>query len=403
MKKLINYAQRSVGLLFGLTLLAVSFLFPRNRKIWIFGSNMGFSNNAKFFCLYLSGSKEVRPIWIGDSKEVSDARRMNLEAYKRYSLKGLFYSLIGGVYLFNSYVKDINLFTFGRAVRVNLWHGVGLKNCERKITKGPVANIYASHNPLLKLSYLHFFIKPHYLLSTSQLMSECQSSFFDIPLTNVINNMYPRCEVFNEERPLTKMVESMMDDITRKLIELCSVSAYTYLYMPTWRDSNYNFFGDFDFVKINQILKCRGEYMLLKLHPGSRLEIDITTCDHIIQIDRYADIYEVIRYTDCLITDYSSIYYDYILMRGKRIILYIPDYEHYISEDRDLAFDYKMSTVGEFAYSFMDLADLIENRTIGRFEYEGMDDIVERFWGNTPESSCKDLYEKILDKIGNVL
>ena len=100
-------------------------------------------------------------------------------------------------------------------------------------------------------------------------------------------------------------------------------------------------------------------------------------------------------YTDCLITDYSSVYYDYLTMPDKRLILYIPDYEHYISHDRDLAFDYMESTEGEFAYNFDSLHSLISCRSPKQIKYERIDIIREKFWGNAIGTDCSDLYIKL--------
>ena len=61
------------------------------------------------------------------------------KAFYLWSLKGLFYSLIAGRYIYTFSVSDINPWTIGWTKRVNLWHGVGIKNVEFKCKLGPLA------------------------------------------------------------------------------------------------------------------------------------------------------------------------------------------------------------------------------------------------------------------------
>lgn len=53
-------------------------------------------------------------------------------------------------------------------------------------------------------------------------------------------------------------------------------------------------------------------------------------------IDSSCDIYPILPFTDVLITDYSSIYYDYMLIPNKQILLFPFDEEEYCTFNRDL-------------------------------------------------------------------
>lgn len=71
-------------------------------------------------------------------------------------------------------------------------------------------------------------------------------------------------------------------------------------------------------------------------------------------LDSTVDIYAILPYTDVLITDYSSILYDYVLMRGKDIILYLYDYEDYVRE-RDFTYPFDENVVSKRVYTFEEL------------------------------------------------
>ena len=389
------YYLKPIAKFFALILLLLSYLFPRSKRIWVYGSNMGFAGNAKYLYIHTSTKEDIKSIWIGTKEEADQIRKLGLVSYYKYSLKGLFYSLIGGIYIYNSYVSDINLYTFCFAKRVNLWHGVGIKNCERKISTGPLVKIFKTKNPFIKLKHLACFVKPHLFLSTSEQMKQLCGECFDLRYEQFIDNMYPRCDIFfMHEQDRRKFISKYENVQTINLINDISHYSYSYLYMPTWRDSGFNFLHDFDFEKLNETLKSRNELLIVKLHPVSNIKID-ANYSNILIINKYVDLNSVMSYTDCLITDYSSVYYDYLTMPDKRLILYIPDYEHYISHDRDLAFDYMESTEGEFAYNFDSLHSLISCRSPKQIKYERIDIIREKFWGNAIGTDCSDLYIKL--------
>ena len=391
MKTIIKFIAK----LFAYILLLFSFLFPRNRKLWTYGSNMGFVGNAKYLFIYTSSLIDIKSIWIGNKNEVYAIRKLGLTAYEKYSIKGLFYSLISGIYIYNSYVSDINLYTFGTAKRINLWHGVGIKNCERKITTGPLAEIFKTDNPFIKLKYLAHFVKPHLFLSTSEQMKNLCKDCFGLGYNQFVDNMYPRCDIFFlNEKARYNFIMKYENEATIALVDEMKHYVYTYLYMPTWRDSGYNFLADFDFETLNNLLQERNELMLLKLHPVTRISLD-KQYSNIKIVNKYVDLNSLMSYTDCLITDYSSVYYDYITIPNKRLILYIPDYVNYTTNDRDLAFDYMESTEGEFAYEFKELLALVSTRSEKFYSYERIAEIRDRFWGNAIGTSSKDLFEKI--------
>ena len=107
------------------------------------------------------------------------------------------------------------------------------------------------------------------------------------------------------------------------------------------------------------------------------------------------DIYPILPFTHCLITDYSSIYYDYILQKNKDVIFYIPDYREYIGSVRDFAFDFNECTIGEKVFSFEELLSIISSqRTI----VSNQDRIMQMFWTHC-DDSAEDLFQKIVEKV----
>ncbi len=104
------------------------------------------------------------------------------------------------------------------------------------------------------------------------------------------------------------------------------------LYAPTFRDdldvSCYNI----DFEHLTRTLPQTVEKkwkIIVRLHPNVSSRIDLFSFnDHVINGSDYADQQELCMISDCLVTDYSSIMGDFLLMK-KPVFLYVPDLEKY--------------------------------------------------------------------------
>lgn len=380
---------KNAEILFGYPLYLLSFLCLRNINKWIVGSENGFVGNCKFFLLDDNvKNADKRVYWISSSKkDVARIRKIYPKAYYRWSLRGIYHSLTAKVYIYSHYPSDINYWTSGGTKTVNLWHGVGIKNIEFKTTVGNAGKIFREKNVLARIYLPHLFRRPDLMLSTSPMMTKHFAECFRIPERNCVEDMYPRCKPFFWDSDTLKMFIYKYEDISVKvLFEKIQNYALTYLYMPTWREDRSDFIkiSGIDFEMLNQVLQKRHALFLLKLHPATNLSIDVSIYSNILIVDKNIDIYSILPVTDILITDYSSIYYDYILMKDKGVLLFPFDYSNYISQDRDLAFDFDVYTPGNRVYTFEKLLSFIENNNSSFFDKREW--IIEQFWGDTATS-----------------
>lgn len=114
------------------------------------------------------------------------------------------------------------------------------------------------------------------------------------------------------------------------------------LYAPTFRKDNHFSVYNLDYISILKALteKFGGRWVLLvKLHPHlAGASEDLVQGDQVIDVTGYDDIQELLSITDVLITDYSSLMFDYSITK-RPCFLYVPDYEKYIKQDRNLYFN----------------------------------------------------------------
>lgn len=123
------------------------------------------------------------------------------------------------------------------------------------------------------------------------------------------------------------------------------------LYAPTFRDKGETDCYNLDFESVRDVL-CQktGDpwKIVIRLHPNITRQADRFRYDNsILNGSVYPDQQELCMISDCLITDYSSIMGDFMLMR-KPVFLYVPDLERYAGRNtgrglRDLFYNLPMS------------------------------------------------------------
>ncbi len=389
--------MKFIAYIIGYVVWVFSFLIPRSRKIWVFGSFRGaFADNAKYLFIYVSeNNQEVKPVWISYSTStVKQVRSLGFKAHSIFSLKGFYYALRGGYYFFNAYSSDICYFTSGRAICVNLWHGVGLKKIEFCIDRGPLYNRYVRKTLKECFYYPQVYRRPDYFVSSTPFQSVKFAQAFRISENQCLNVGYPRNDVLlMAECDREEFIRRFESDKTKELIEKFRTYKRVFLYMPTWRESQRKLFAEhLDLENLNRLMLEKESLLVLKPHANMIIENrdSMAHYSNILLLGGNIDIYPLLPYTDVLITDYSSILYDYLLLDGKGVILYLYDYKEYVKE-RDFNYPFMENVVGEVAYTFENLAAIIERDVYDRSRYELMRD---RFWGNYNGHACQVLTDK---------
>lgn len=377
----------------GYPLYAISFLFPRKKGRWVFGSGKSFSDNAKYLFLdVIENHPKIEAIWISQSKKTTkDLRNKGIRAYYYWSLKGLYYSLTASVFCVSHYPDvAINFWTMGRGIYIQLWHGIGLKNLIYKSYSPWCRKTF--HNPLTKILYApfskHIRKKADIFLATSRVMKQHFMECYRLKSDNMILAPYPRVNIFNmseiERKRFIKLYEPQK---TQNLIKDLKKYDEVFIYMPTWRekDPHYIKTANFNFSDLNKVLQKKNALFIFKLHfltPKGDLK-EIKKYSNIMALDNELDVYPILPYTSTLITDYSSIYYDYLLL-NKSSIFFNFDYEKYL-KNRDLAFNYEDNISGPIAKNFQELLNILKNERYKNINKTKINRIKSFFWGEPEE------------------
>lgn len=320
----------------------LSFLIPRNKKIWLFGSTFGrrFADNPRYFYLYLTEhpEEEIRPIWISHNKGVvSFLKSKAKEAYYYKSLKGIWYSLIGSIYIFDNYSKDINFWTSGGAIKFNLWHGTGNKRANHDNVFDKVRHPKTKWEKFVTFPRRLSDEKPtHYTLATSEPLAVItKSAFASKDMEHVVIDGYPRNDAMLDSNfPNIYSIDEVKN--IEQIKKWKADGKIIDFYMPTFRDSEKLFFDVMDLEKFNEFLAEHNIVFLIKLHPKSKLkrEFDTINYSNLHSIDAEVDPYSFMNLVDILTSDYSSVYSDFMLL-NRPVVAFHYDYKEYAMNTRD--------------------------------------------------------------------
>lgn len=375
----------------------LSFLIPRNKKIWVLGSSFGkrFADNPKYFYLYLRQFHEadINVVWISKNREIVLYLRENhYKAYYLYTFKGIWHCLIAKVYLYDNYTKDICFTLSGGAVKINMWHGIPLKKINMDNKFDPIRY---PRNKLQKCKWMLRRLtdeKPsHYILVTADFLKNIFTSAFQTK--NVIICGYPRNDIL-----LSCKIRNLMFQGERKQYEaIQGCKKRVILYMPTFRESEVCLFDIIDFGEFQKYLEKEQLLFCIKLHFKSKIENRVRTVvnefGNMLLINSEFDPYPFLKLADILITDYSSIYFDF-LIKNKPIIFFNYDQKEYISKSRELYFDYDTFTPGKKVKTMKELEEAI----LQQDEYDAERRLIANLVIHEKEQCAgEELYHKICD------
>ena len=109
------------------------------------------------------------------------------------------------------------------------------------------------------------------------------------------------------------------------------------------------------------------------------------------------DVYAILPFVDVLVTDYSSVLYDFVLMQGKGVILYLYDYNEYVDE-RNFESPFDSNVVGARAMNFDELLDVIASSDYWVGEDERLR-LKNKYWGESGDNASQKITSFFISKI----
>lgn len=301
--------------------LFLDILVPKDECIAIFASKSGKCENANIYLPWrrLKDSKKFKAFLVSRSENTSS--KINL-----YSLRGLWIVLRARYVFLTHGPNDIFYAHYSnKKIVTYVGHGVPLK-----------AFVFTNHNMNIKEKFKHSLEVPTFskFVASSDADRSRLIHCFNCSEDDVIVTGLPRNDLLFESTDQLKR-----EFPNKKLV----------LYAPTYRDyQKFKFFPfeDFDLESFDSFLDKHNIHIFLRAHVNDRTKKKVESLKNIsyLSSEEYPEIQELLNEFDCLITDYSSIYIDFLLLN--RPIIFIPyDIEIY-KRRRGIMYPYEQVTPG---------------------------------------------------------
>ncbi len=333
-------------------------VLPVNNNVIFFESSVGrnYSGNPKYVYEELVNQgldEKFKCIWSLENTGLKIPG--NAKKVKRAGLSYLYYLATAKIWICDTRLPAF-IFKRPETTYIQLWHGTPLKKLAMDM------DILSMSEDMELSEYKRLFKKNtetwDFLISQSNYTTQRFKSCFDFK-NEILPAGFPRNDVLFKKND-AKSIESIKKDYNmpfdKKII----------LYAPTWRDDEFYENGIYKFstqIDFDLLKKELGDthIILVKLHYLVKDPVDWSSYEGFVyKCDHLHDIQELYLISDILITDYSSVIFDYALLK-RPMIIYAYDYQKYKNDLRGFYFNIFKEFPGPIAKNNDDLIDSIKN------------------------------------------
>ena len=320
--------------------------------IWLFSStdNSHYNYNSRYLFEYVKENlPEITPLFVINDPELRNS--LSSKYGKQYfieteSIQGIRQALSAGVWFTSAGLPAYGTGLHKKRLIINLWHGVPLKKI-------------ALLDPNLKKAARIYFKKifsENYtcILTTSHELIPLMARSFAVSEDKIKVWGQPRNDGLFQKNDCREILGQLFPDLPEY--------TKTVLYAPTFRDYGQVQlfpFKDFDQKQLEAFLDEKNMLLFIRTHVdeqgsaapylGKRIRF--------LGNEQAEDVTGILNIFDCLITDYSSIYIDYLLT-DKPMIFLPYDRQQYL-DGRGMNFDYDDVTPGPKPETFNDFLDAL--------------------------------------------
>lgn len=405
----LKVGRRAVISFFKALLLPLYYLIgilPRDKKLWVFCSWFGqrYSDNSRLFFEYVNENHpEIKAVWLSKNRGVVKKLCKDGKcSFSSYSLQGIFRLLRAGK-VFSTTGGEISLFFCRNTEYYALWHGMPLKKILSDDTNsgGAAANSAFRRKASLVLRtvfpWSQFLDQKNlFTIANSDFFVPFLKTAFNLPEERILRTGSPRCDALFAHRKEV-LIEKIRGQFPGEKI---------ILYMPTFRTAEWTgqVFNPFDekygfcldeflatLARHKSVLVYKPHFYDARFMQTVRQKAGGTPSRFLTVGDSdYDELYNFIGQVDILMTDYSSIYFDFIAT-GNPVILLPFDYDFYIRNARGHYFDYFENMEGVKAKSWQEFYRILETQSYCPVSEETQKKFAEFVDGKC----CERLWERV--------
>lgn len=331
-----------------------------------------YSDNPRYIFEYLkeeSDFKDYQFVWaFKDKREVEGAKMV------RFNSLNYYYLLSKAKYwVFNA--KMAPYYSKRREqIYLQTWHGTPLKRLAHDLVDDG-RHFYRSHQSYSQMVKGYDRDRRHwdYLISANSFSTKVFESAFDFSEQKILEVGYPR-------------VDQLIGSYGKKALELklkyqLPMDKKVILYAPTWRDNDfvregYVFRLATDFEKWQK--KLSEKYIVLfKPHYliAKNYQVPTSLARFVYVLDNSSDINDAYLMSDILVTDYSSVFFDFAVL-NRPIYFYMYDFEQYEQKLRGFYLDVFKDLPNKIVKNEDELLNAIDSEY---FDYQRLKVFNQRF------------------------
>jgi len=340
-----------------------SHLYPKDRAVVFIGTN-NFEDNIKYaflaFCGFAEG-KDMKAIFLcASDRQYDQLRGAGLSCISpnpntwspedAKTLIGAKVAVIGDYFHSRSQQGPIAHALLQGARFVQLWHGL-------PFTEVGLQNLFTTRSGNRFLAEDLAACGPFDVLtaSTVTMRREWERWFsfrefapVGLPRMDVaFRDLSPQDCINVDERALKKVQVSRSEN--RRVI----------LYAPTYRDHNPDWIDQAGLDSLAALCRERGWLFYIRLHPHEQdIENIHKRYPSLDFIEPHTDVFPIAKYADCLVTDYSSLTFDFIHAE-KPVVFYRPDHADFVLRAQALVQNHEALTAGPITSEVRALAAAI--------------------------------------------
>jgi len=332
-----RYVKKSIKSFF-----KIASRLPKRKNTIVFESFSGkqFSDNPKALYLYIKENyPQYKLYWSFDRKVAKNLRHKDLHALSRFGLKWIMIMARAEYWITNSrlplWIPKPRGTTY-----VQTWHGTPLKKLAADMDE---VHMPGTNTERYKRNFLKEANKWDYLVSANEYSTTIFKRAFQFKET-IIESGYPRNDIlinFNNNEKISELKRKAKLPLDKNVI----------LYAPTWRDNLFYTRGRYKFNLELDLQKMQENFgkdyiLILRLHYLVSDNLDLTGFENFVyDVSSYEDINELYLMSDMLITDYSSVFFDYANLK-RPMFFYVYDIDEYRDKLRGFYYDFEKKAPG---------------------------------------------------------
>lgn len=331
---------------------------PSKKNLVVFESFHGkqYSDNPRAIYEYMKDKDmDYEMYWSADRRHIQYFKQLvGVNSVRRFSIKWLILMARARFWVTNTRLplwipkpKD--------TIYVQTWHGTPLKRLAADMEE---VYMPGTNTQKYKENFLKESSKWDYLVSPNAYSTEIFKRAFGFE-KNLIESGYPRNDFLinnNNNEMAVKIKKECNLPLNKKVI----------LYAPTWRDNQFYSKGRYKFDLQLDLEKMKSELaddyiIVLRLHYLVAENLDLTGYeDFVFDLSKHEDIRELYLIADLLITDYSSVFFDYANLK-RPMMFFVYDIEEYRDILRGFYFDFEEQAPGPLVKSTDELITEIKH------------------------------------------